>query len=104
MNVYWLEQTEENVPVDNDWLSENEATSRRWSRDASAGDRPRLLASLWSAEESALKALHEGLRLDMRCVNGLFVAGFDLNGWSPLQVRIPAVRSFTAPLDVSLRN
>ena len=29
-------------------------------------DRPRLLALLWSAKESALKALHEGLRLDTR--------------------------------------
>src|SRR5271157_5582736 len=31
-------------------------------------DRPRLLALLWSAKESALKALHEGLRLDTRSV------------------------------------
>jgi 4'-phosphopantetheinyl transferase len=194
MNVYWLEQTEANVPVENDWLSDNEAACLsglrfakrradwrlgRWTakralsvclnmpghpqlfkkidirpapsgapevffsnqpsavtislshRDglaacavamsgvemgcdlevieprsdafvadyftpeeqtmiarASAGDRPRLLALLWSAKESALKALHEGLRLDTRCVNvSLFAAGFDLNGWSPLQVR-----------------
>ncbi|HME32323.1 MAG TPA: 4'-phosphopantetheinyl transferase superfamily protein [Terriglobales bacterium] len=32
----------------------------------SSEDRPRLLALLWSAKESALKALHEGLRLDTR--------------------------------------
>ena len=25
MNVYWLEQTEADVPAENDWLSENEA-------------------------------------------------------------------------------
>src|SRR5579864_1651730 len=35
---------------------------------ASAVNRPRLLALLWSAKESALKALHEGLRLDTRSV------------------------------------
>jgi 4'-phosphopantetheinyl transferase len=194
MNVYWLEQTEANVPVENDWLSENEAVCLsglrfakrradwrlgRWTakralsvclnmpghpqlfkkmdirpapsgapevffadqpsavtislshRDgvaacavamsgvemgcdleiieprsdafvadyftpeeqamvarASAEDRPRLLALLWSAKESALKALHEGLRLDTRCVAvSLLAAAFDLNGWSPLQVR-----------------
>ncbi len=35
---------------------------------ASAGDRPQLLALLWSAKESALKALRTGLRLDTRSV------------------------------------
>jgi len=35
---------------------------------ASAADRFRLLALLWSAKESALKALREGLRLDTRSV------------------------------------
>ena len=55
---------------------------------APAADRPRLLALLWSGKESALKALHEGLRLDTRCVIvSPFAASFDLNGWSPLQVR-----------------
>jgi 4'-phosphopantetheinyl transferase len=34
----------------------------------SVKDRPKLLALLWSAKESALKALHEGLRLDTRSV------------------------------------
>jgi 4'-phosphopantetheinyl transferase len=33
-----------------------------------AADRARILALLWSAKESALKALHRGLRLDTRCV------------------------------------
>lgn len=35
---------------------------------ASAAVRPRLVTLLWSAKESALKALHVGLRLDTRCV------------------------------------
>lgn len=194
MNVYWLEQTEGDVPVENDWLSESEAaclsalrfTKRRtdwrlgrWTakralsvclnmpphpqvfkkmdiRSAASGapqvflagqpaaltislshrggraacaiatpgapigcdleiveprsdgfvadyftaeeqaivargsaaDRPRLLALLWSAKESALKALQEGLRLDTRSVTvSPSVPSFDLNGWSPLQVR-----------------
>jgi 4'-phosphopantetheinyl transferase len=72
-------------------------------------DRFRLLALLWSAKESALKALHEGLRLDTRCmivdaIDGLgnlggvreeFVndssvldeSARGLNGWRQLQVR-----------------
>jgi 4'-phosphopantetheinyl transferase len=55
---------------------------------ASAADRPRFLALLWSGKESALKALREGLRLDTRSVTvSPFAASFDLNGWSPLQVR-----------------
>jgi 4'-phosphopantetheinyl transferase len=57
----------------------------------SAEDRPRLLALLWSAKESALKALHEGLRLDTRSVVvNPFDGSFDLNGWSPLHVRYTA--------------
>ncbi len=55
---------------------------------ASAEERPRLLALLWSAKESTLKALHEGLRLDTRCATVLPSAGwFESKGWSPLQVR-----------------
>jgi 4'-phosphopantetheinyl transferase len=54
---------------------------------ASAEDRARLLALLWSGKESALKALRAGLRLDTRCVIvNPFAASFALNGWSPLQV------------------
>lgn len=55
---------------------------------ASAADQPWLLALLWSGKESALKALHAGLRLDTRCVTvSPFAASCDLNGWSPLRVR-----------------
>jgi 4'-phosphopantetheinyl transferase len=58
-------------------------------------DRPWLLTLLWSAKESALKALGEGLRLDTRCVVVRPVeSGFDLNGWSPLQVRHAAGHIF----------
>ena len=55
---------------------------------APADDRNRLLTLLWSAKESALKALRTGLRLDTRSVIvNPFVPAFDLNGWSPLSVR-----------------
>ena len=50
-------------------------------------DRSRLVTLLWSAKESALKALREGLRLDTRSVDVSPVDGaFDLNGWRPLRV------------------
>ena len=57
---------------------------------ASAADRYRLLALLWSAKESVLKALRVGLRLDTRCVavspaDGLPREGQD--GWHPLEAR-----------------
>jgi 4'-phosphopantetheinyl transferase len=201
MDVYWLEQTEANVPAENDWLSENEAACLkglrfakrrtdwrlgRWTAKSAlsvclnlpahpmvfkkidirpapsgapevffadqaapltislshragiaacavamsnaelgcdlemveprsdafvsdyftaeeqalvartpAADRPRLLALLWSAKESALKALHEGLRLDTRSVIvSPFAASFALNGWSPLEVRYTGGRVF----------
>ncbi len=63
-------------------------------RQSYAADRFRLLALFWSAKESALKALHTGLRLDTRSVIVKPVEGFDLNGWSPLQVRCPGERIF----------
>jgi len=62
-------------------------------------DRPRFVTLLWSAKESALKALRNGLRLDTRCVAVTFhnqthhehAAGAlkqdsGLNPWQPLQV------------------
>jgi 4'-phosphopantetheinyl transferase len=76
---------------------------------ASAGHRPQLLALLWSAKESALKALRTGLRLDTRSVmvelsdalqgesedakgsagdRACLVRSSDgLDGWRPLLVR-----------------
>jgi 4'-phosphopantetheinyl transferase len=62
---------------------------------ASVADRARLLAMLWSAKESTLKALHEGLRLDTRSV--IVIPGsarFDLHGWSAMQVRHANHRTF----------
>ncbi len=72
---------------------------------ASATERPRLVNLIWSAKESALKALREGLRLDTNCMD---VRPVDLltsdpedslpnpaplplltsapNGWRPLRV------------------
>lgn len=58
-------------------------------------DRLRLVTLLWSAKESALKALHAGLRLDTRSAIVSPVEGsFDLNGWSPLRVRYTDGRVF----------
>jgi 4'-phosphopantetheinyl transferase len=57
------------------------------------GDRPRLLALLWSAKESALKALRAGLRFDTRSVIVSHSAdSFDLNGWSLLKVHYTGER------------
>ena len=68
-------------------------TSEEQALVAQAPDRSRLLALLWSAKESALKALGMGLRLDTRCVA---VVGNPYSGserevcpsgqWYPLQV------------------
>lgn len=60
-----------------------------------SAERSRLVTLLWSAKESALKALREGLRLDTRSVTVSPINGaFNLNGWSPLQVRCADGRSF----------
>ncbi len=55
---------------------------------ASVTDRDRLLALLWSAKESALKALGAGLQLDTRSVLvNPFPSSYDFDGWSRLMVR-----------------
>jgi 4'-phosphopantetheinyl transferase len=55
---------------------------------APAADRSRLVTLLWSAKESALKALGEGLRLDTRCVvvDPVFRTSDTGERWSPLRV------------------
>jgi 4'-phosphopantetheinyl transferase len=56
--------------------------------EALAVDRTPLLTLLWSAKESALKALHEGLRLDTRdVIVSPSDAACDFDGWSPMVVR-----------------
>ena len=55
---------------------------------ASGHDRERIVSLLWSAKESALKALHEGLRLDTRTVIACFdYESLNTDGWGSLQVR-----------------
>jgi 4'-phosphopantetheinyl transferase len=62
---------------------------------APVADRPRLLAVLWSAKESTLKALHEGLRLDTRrVIVSLSDTSFDAYDWSPMEVRYTDRRVF----------
>ena len=71
------------------------AAEQSFIAQACVEDRARLLAMLWSAKESTLKALHEGLRLDTRSV--IVSPGdalIDLDGWSPMQVRHADRRTF----------
>lgn len=49
-------------------------------------DRPELLALLWSAKESALKALGQGLRVDTRSLSVALSGQPDISGWCPLLV------------------
>jgi 4'-phosphopantetheinyl transferase len=49
-------------------------------------DRPRLTTLLWSAKESALKALHEGLRLDTRSVEAQPDLSSTGEEWRPVTV------------------
>jgi 4'-phosphopantetheinyl transferase len=62
------------------------------ARASSAADRYRLLALLWSAKESALKAMRVGLRCDTRCVAVSLSPAEGLprdaaDGWHPLAVQ-----------------
>jgi 4'-phosphopantetheinyl transferase len=51
------------------------------------GDRDLLVALVWSAKESALKAMREGLRRDTRSVEVSVPEATDVGGWRPLRVR-----------------
>ncbi len=77
-------ESRSNAFVDDYFIVEEQALIAR----ASGADRDRLLALLWSAKESALKALRAGLRLDTRSVVVDPLAGSSgVHGWRPLMVR-----------------
>ncbi|MFZ3214291.1 MAG: 4'-phosphopantetheinyl transferase superfamily protein [Terriglobales bacterium] len=90
-----IEPRDESFVADYFTGEEQELISR-----APRDDQPRLVTLLWSAKESALKALRQGLRVDTRCVAVTFDAPTDyehaaggpgqyseLDRWRPLQVR-----------------
>jgi 4'-phosphopantetheinyl transferase len=63
----------------------------------SAAERPRVVALLWSAKESTLKALRAGLRLDTRCVTVSpenLASSRALNSWQLLNVRYAGGATF----------
>ncbi len=57
-------------------------------------DRVRLVPVLWSAKESALKALGEGLRMDTRSANVRVGQPRSACDWSPLQVQCGVGETF----------
>ena len=62
---------------------------------APASERFRLVTLLWSAKESVLKALHEGLRLDTRSVAVSFESELsDVDDWMPLRAQWAGGRNF----------
>ena len=63
------------------------AEEQSWVARTPSAERPEIVTLLWSAKESALKALQQGLRLDTRSVMVTPMAGApDLDGWSPLRI------------------
>jgi 4'-phosphopantetheinyl transferase len=62
-------------------VAEREAIKR-----APVLEQPVLATLLWSAKESALKALREGLRLDTRSVSVILGGGEPVRGWRALSV------------------
>lgn len=69
---------------------------RAFVEQAPPSDRPRLLALLWCAKESALKALRVGLRLDTRCVAVRAIDALNPDTgdseWRPLETSCPRQR------------
>ena len=73
-----------------DYLTVDE---QRMVAEVRAEDRARLVNLLWSAKESALKALREGLRLDTRVV-AVTSTRVCVNGWGSLEVETGEGRVF----------
>jgi 4'-phosphopantetheinyl transferase len=66
-----------------EWFTpEEQALVRR----ASAGSRPLFTSLIWSAKESALKALRTGLRASPRSARVRLHPGMPIDGWRPLLV------------------
>jgi 4'-phosphopantetheinyl transferase len=67
-------------------------------QEAASGDRWRLLALLWSAKESLLKALRLGLRADTRSVNVTleWPCAIGSTAWHPLRVHFADVPTLCA--------
>jgi 4'-phosphopantetheinyl transferase len=55
--------------------------------EAGPGRQPLLATLIWSAKESALKALRQGLRIDTRNVSAHFPANDSGENWCPLSVQ-----------------
>ena len=64
------------------------AEEQSWVARTPSAEKPEIVTLLWSAKESALKALQHGLRLDTRSVTVMPMAGApDLDGWSPVHIK-----------------
>jgi 4'-phosphopantetheinyl transferase len=75
-------------------------TEKRLIEGASAEHRPELVTLMWSAKESALKALREGLRLDTQCVSvtpcaELQSSNLNPERWRPMKVSHASKRDFS---------
>ena len=71
------------------------AEEQEFIAQVSARDRPLVLSLLWSAKESTLKALHQGLRIDTRLVNvDLVLNEVGSDSWLPLRVSYAGDRNF----------
>ena len=71
------------------------AEEQSWVARTPPTEQAEIVTLLWSAKESALKALQHGLRLDTRSVMVTPMAGSpDLDGWSPLRIGCVHDRAF----------
>ncbi len=82
------------------------AYEQRLVETAPHQQRPLLSTALWSAKESSLKALHEGLRLETTCMEVQLLDALppeDQECWRPVRLLSPDVDGWR-PLQVSFRG
>ncbi len=91
-DIEWVEPRSERFVADYFTVAEQETIAQ-----ADLDKRSLLVTAVWSAKEAALKAIHQGLKVDTRCVSCLPNLTMTDDGWMPIVVQWDAMRIQNAP-------
>ncbi|KAA3609762.1 MAG: 4'-phosphopantetheinyl transferase superfamily protein [Calditrichaeota bacterium] len=88
-DIEFIEEREENFVAD--YFTEQEMV---WVKNSEASIKPVVCNLIWSAKESTLKVLKEGLRLDTKTVNILETKLGNTEEWQPIEIQFNETNEF----------
>jgi len=91
-DIEWVEPRSDNFVADYFTVTEQEMIAQ-----VDLDKRDLLITAVWSAKEAALKAIHQGLKVDTRCVSCLPNLTMTDDGWMPIVVQWDSRRIQNAP-------